>query len=394
MRTAYLDCASGISGDMMLGALVDAGVDLAPLNVAVESLGLPGCRLVAEDVKKCGFRATQITVTPEAEPPHRHLAQILAMIDRGKLTSGQKDIARRIFTRLGEAEAKVHGTTVEKVHFHEVGAADSIADIVGSAVAWDLLGVDRIVSSAVPTGSGKVKIAHGLCSVPAPAVAELLLGVPLAESSIQSELTTPTGAAILTTLVDSFGPLPSMTVTAIGCGAGQRDLQEQANLLRLFVGLADDSGGTEQVWVVETNLDDISGELIGYCVTRLWEAGALDVYNTAIQMKKNRPGVKLSVLCRAGDVETMEEILFQETTTLGIRRWPVSRSVLKRQAHQVSTEWGPVDGKIGWLADGRVRFAPEFESCRRVATERGVPLGRVYEEAQKAFDPSKLKSPE
>ena len=394
MRTAYLDCASGISGDMMLGALVDAGVDLAPLNLAVQSLGLPGCRLVAEEVKKSGFRATQITVAPETEPPHRHLGQILEMIDQGELTSRQKEIAQRIFTRLGEAEAKVHGTTVEAVHFHEVGAADSIADIVGSAVGWDLLGVDRVVSSAVPTGSGKVKIAHGLCSVPAPAVAELLLGVPLAESSIQSELTTPTGAAILTTLADSFGPLPSMTVTAIGCGAGQRDLREQANLLRLFVGLAADPGGAEQVWVVETNLDDVSGELIGYCVTRLWEAGALDVYNTAIQMKKNRPGVKLSVLCRAGDVDSVEGILFRETTTLGVRRWPVSRSVLKRQTHHVRTEWGFVDGKVGWLADGPARFSPEFESCRRVATEQGVPLRRVYEEAQKAFDPSKLKSPE
>jgi hypothetical protein len=399
MRTAYLDCASGISGDMMLGALVDAGVDLARLNAAVESLGLPGCRLVAEEVKKCGFRATQVTVAPETEPPHRHLGQILGMIDRGELTGAQKDLAQRIFTRLGEAEAKVHGTTVEKVHFHEVGAADSIADIVGSAVGWDLLGVDRVVASAVPTGSGKVKIAHGLCSVPAPAVAELLKGVPLAESNVQSELTTPTGAAILTTLARAFGPLPSMTVRTIGCGAGRRDLQEQANLLRLFVGETADPAvanpaGDEQVWVVETNLDDVSGELIGYCAARLWQAGALDVYNTAVQMKKNRPGVKLSVLCRTDDVDAVQGILFEETTTLGIRRWPVGRSVLKRQAHQVRTEWGPVDGKVGWLADGAARFAPEFESCRRVAAERGVPLRRVYEEAQKAFDSSGLKSPE
>ena len=390
MRIAYLDCASGISGDMTLGALVDAGVDLAALNAAVGSLGLPGCRLVANEVKKRGFRAIQVTVESEPEHGHRHLHQIQAMIDRGSLTDRQKDLARRIFAKLAEAEAKVHGTALEKVHFHEVGAADSIADIVGAAVGWDLLGVDRIVASPIPTGTGKVRIAHGECSIPAPATAELLRGIPVAESSVPHELTTPTGAAILATLVHAFGPLPSMTIERIGCGAGQRDLDEQPNLLRLLVGTAADAGDGEQVWVIETNLDDISGELIGYCTGRLWDAGALDVFTTAIQMKKNRPGVKLSVLCEAAAIQAVEAILFEETTTLGVRRWPVSRSVLARRAHSVQTIWGPVEGKVGWLAGVPRGFAPEFEACRRIAAEHNVPLRTVYDAAQRAFDPRQV----
>jgi uncharacterized protein (TIGR00299 family) protein len=393
-KTAYLDCASGISGDMTLGALVDAGVDFAALDGAIRSLGLPGCHLVAEETRKLGFRAKQVTVRYEPEHVHRHLADILALIDRGQLSGRQKALARDIFTRLAEAEAKVHGTSIEKVHFHEVGAADSIADIVGAAVGWDLLGADRIVASAVPTGTGTVQIAHGTCSIPAPATAELLRGIPLAETTIRAELTTPTGAAILATVVDAFGPLPAMKVERIGYGAGSRDLPQQPNLLRLLVGkrvAPEDGDDRQRVWVLETNLDDISAEMIGYCITRLWEAGALDVYTTAIQMKKNRPGVKLSVLCRVEDVEAMEDVLFTETTTLGVRRWQLSRHVLARRPHSVQTPWGPVEGKVGWPRDDAPRFAAEFESCRRIAAEHNVPLRTVYEAAQKAFDPEELK---
>lgn len=385
MRIAYLDCASGISGDMMLAALVDAGVELAALNDAIASLGLVGCRLVGEQVKKRGFRATQIRVEYQPEHVHRHLHHILAMIDGSKLTQPQKDLARRIFSRLAEAEAKVHGTTIEKVHFHEVGAADSIADIVGSAVGWNLLQVERIVASPVPTGCGKIRIAHGECSVPAPATAELLVGIPLAESSVPFELTTPTGAAILATLVQSFGPVPAMKIERIGYGAGQRELETQPNLLRMLLGETTQAPLADQVWVLETNLDDVSGEVVGYCTTRLLDAGALDVYTTAIQMKKNRPAVKLTVLCPAEDVDRLEAILFEETTTLGVRRWPADRHVLNRRPHQVQTPWGPVDGKIGWTAGGPQRFAPEFESCRRIAEERHLPLRTVLEGALKAF---------
>jgi pyridinium-3,5-bisthiocarboxylic acid mononucleotide nickel chelatase len=390
---AYLDCSSGISGDMTLAALVDAGVPLDALNEAVGSLGLPGCRLRADEVKKNGFRATQIVVEYQPEHAHRHLHQILVMIDAGQLTQRQKDMAGRIFTRLAEAEAKVHGVSIEKVHFHEVGAADSIADIVGAAVGLDLLGVDRIVASPVPTGMGRIRIAHGEMSVPAPATAELLHGIPLAESSIEAELTTPTGAAILATLADSFGPLPAMKIQRIGYGAGQKSFAERPNILRLLVGEAVGPAAeqSDHVCVLETNLDDTSGELIGYCTGRLWETGALDVFTTAIQMKKNRPGVTLTVLCRPADTAAVEDILFRETTTLGVRRWTAARTVLRRQPHSVNTPWGQIEGKVGWLRDGPPRFAPEFESCRRVAEEQRVPLREVYEAAQKAFDAKGLE---
>lgn len=388
MKIAYLDCASGISGDMMLGTLVDLGVGLDQLNEQIASLGLPGCRLLAEEVKKKGFRATQVRVEYQPEHVHRHLHHILHMIDGSRLTARQMELATRIFRRLAEAEAKVHGTTVEKVHFHEVGAADSIADIVGSAVGWDLLGVERLVASPVPVGGGKVHIAHGEVSVPAPATAELLRGVPLAASAVQMELTTPTGAAIVTTLAESFGPLPAMRLERIGCGAGQRDLEEQPNLLRLMLGQSDQPADIEQIWVAETNLDDTSGEMIGYCTSRLWEADVLDVYTTAIQMKKNRPAVILSVLCREEQLPQVSAILFAETTTLGVRQWPVRRQVLRRQPHQVPTPWGTVDGKVAWLAGDGPRFSPEYEACRHIAEQHKVPLRAVYEAAQQAFDPT------
>jgi pyridinium-3,5-bisthiocarboxylic acid mononucleotide nickel chelatase len=385
MKIAYLDCASGISGDMTLGALVDAGVDLETLNAGIATLGIPGVRLAATTVKKKGFRATQITVEHEPEHKHRHLHHITAMIDASAITPRQKELAHRIFRRLAEAEAKVHNSTIEKVHFHEVGAVDSIADIVGAAIGWDLLGVDRVVASNVPTGTGFIQIAHGRCSIPAPATAELLKGVPLAESQVQCELTTPTGAAILATLVSSYGPVPAMTIEKIGYGAGQKDLEEQANLLRLLVGQAASESNSEPLWVLETNLDDASGELVGHTIARLWEAGALDVYTTAIQMKKNRPGVKLSVLAAADHAAALEAILFQETTTLGVRRFKVDRNRLRREPHQVETEWGAVVGVLAWLDAGTARFSPEYEACRRIAEARKVPLRVIYEAAQAAY---------
>lgn len=384
MKIAYLDCFSGVSGDMLLGALVDAGVDLGVLQAGIDSLGLPSCRLRAEEVKKLGFRALKVHVDHEPEHKHRHLHHITALIDGSTLSPRQKELAKRIFTRLGEAEAKVHGTAIEKVHFHEVGAVDSIADIVGGAIGLDTLGLDRIVVSPIPTGQGSVKIAHGLVSIPAPATAELLQGVPLAASAVSAELTTPTGAAIVTTVADEFGPLPSMTIRTIGYGAGTRELAEQPNLVRLMLGETDEALTSDQIWVLETNLDDTSGEVIGYTAGLLMEAGALDVYSVPIQMKKNRPGVLLSVLCQAAAIAKLEKIVFRETTTLGIRRWPVSRHKLQRQAHEVPTPWGPIAGKLAWF-EGTVSFSPEYESCRAAAAAHSVPLKDVYEAARKAF---------
>src|SRR5438046_144095 len=386
MKTAYLDGLSGISGDMTLGALVDCGIELTTIQAGIDSLSFPNSRMTSEELKRHGFRAIKVKVEHEPEHAHRHLHHITEKIDASSvLTAPQKDLAKRIFTCIGEAEAKVHGTTIRKVHFHEVGAVDSIADIVGSAVGLSLLGVDRIVCSPVPTGTGHIEIEHGRVSVPAPATAEILKGVPLAGSSVPFELTTPTGAAIVKTVADEYGPLPPMTIQTIGFGAGDRDLKEQPNVLRLILGAAASEAASDQVWVLETNLDDISGEIIGHCTTKLFEAGALDVYTTSIQMKKNRPGVLLSILAPADLVAKLEKIIFRETSTLGIRRWQACRHKLERRPHTVETPLGPIEGKLAVLPDGGVSFSPEFEACRRIAGEKNVPLKDVYEAALRAF---------
>lgn len=384
MRIAYFDCFSGISGDMTLGALADAGVDPRAIIAAVASLNLP-VELSFETVRRGEFRANHARVVCQPEHAHRRLSQIEALIDESILTPPQNELARRIFTRLGEAEAKVHGTDLEDVHFHEVGAADSIVDIVGSAVGLDLLGVERIEASAVPPGKGTVVAAHGRMSLPAPGTAELLKGIPLAESTVSMELTTPTGAAILATVAEAFGPLPAMTIETIGLGAGTKNLPSQANVLRLFVGTVDVPGSSDRIWVLETNLDDLPGEVVGHATTLLMGAGALDTFLTPIQMKKNRPGVMLTVLCQRGQIPTLEEIIFRETTTLGIRRYEVGRHKLRRQAAEVETPLGTVKGKLGWL-DGRPpTFSPEYEDCARVATAQNVPLREVYHAAQAAY---------
>ncbi|QDU91660.1 hypothetical protein Pla175_50900 [Pirellulimonas nuda] len=389
MRIAYLDCASGISGDMTLGALVDAGVELPAIQAGIDSLGLPSCRLVASEVKKRGFRATQIVVEHEPEHAHRHLHHITKMIDGSTLTAPQRELATAIFTRLAEAEAKVHGSTIEKVHFHEVGAVDSIADIVGAAIGWDLLQVEKIYASPIPTGTGFVQIAHGRCSIPAPATAELLRGVPLADFAAEGELTTPTGAAIVAALVDRFGPLPAMHIESIGYGAGQKDF-DHPNLLRLVVGETtspdpDAVALCDTIVLLETNLDDLPAEQLGYCIERLWEAGALDVATTAIGMKKGRPGVQLAVQAAPTDAEALARIVFRETTALGLRRQVVQREVLPREKGTAQTPWGEVRGTVALLPDGTRRFAPEYEDCKALAAGAGQPLEAVYLAARAAF---------
>ncbi len=384
MRIGYFDCFSGISGDMTLGALVDAGVDPGAIQRAIASLGLPA-KLTFETVRRGGFRATYARVEAAPEHVHRHMHHIEAIIDRSVLTPRQKELGRRIFLRLGEAEAAVHGTELAKIHFHEVGAVDSIVDILGAAVGLDLLGVDRFEASPIPPGRGWVKAAHGKMPLPAPATAELLKGVPLASSDVEMELTTPTGAAIVTTVAESFGPLPALTVESIGLGAGTRDLTGQANILRLFVGVLSLPADGDRVWMLETNLDDLPGEIVGYTTAQLMTAGALDAFVTPVQMKKNRPGVMVSVLCDESRIAEMEEILFRETTTLGVRRYPVSRHKLRRQATEVQTRFGPLKGKLGWIEGRPPTFSPEHDDCARVATSHGVPLREVYDAAHAAY---------
>jgi uncharacterized protein (TIGR00299 family) protein len=386
LRGLHFDCFSGISGDMTLAALLDAGVDAESVRDGLASLELP-IRLETAKVRKGGFAATQITIDAPEESVHRHLPDVEEILNRSRLTPSQRELALRIFRRLAEAEARVHGLPLDKVHFHEVGALDSIADIAGVAIALDLLGAQRITSRSVPLGCGTVKCAHGLMPIPAPGTAALLQGVPLAPSTIKGELTTPTGAAILTTVVQEWTEQPVMTIERIGHGAGQRDFLEQPNLLRVFVGeVAAPVNPTEsdRVWMLETNLDDVPAEVIGYCFDRLFAAGALDVFCTPIQMKKNRPGVLLSVLAPDSALPFLEAILFRETETFGIRRYPVERSKLQREELTVQTPWGPIRGKRGWR-EGVTVFTPEYEDCARLARQHGIALREVYTVVRRMF---------
>jgi uncharacterized protein (TIGR00299 family) protein len=386
VRVAHFDCFSGISGDMVLGAVIDAGVPADTIRTALDSLGLP-IKLEVERVKRCGFDATKATVEAADQEDYRFLPDVEAILAKGAITPRQRELAAAIFRKVAVAESTVHGMPLERVHFHEVGALDSIADIVGAAVGLDALGVETFTSSPVPTGTGTVKCAHGIMPVPTPGTAELLKGVPLAPSTIKAELTTPTGAAILTAVVSAYTAAPAMTIERIGHGAGTKDFLEQPNLLRLFVGTTAASPGlmpgadqaeTDTVVVLETNLDDASPELIGYCTERLFAAGALDVFAVPVQMKKNRPGVLLSVIAEPGQESELEAVLFRETATFGVRRHTAARSKLRREAVTVETRWGPVKAKRGWRSDGFEVITPEFEDCARIAREHAVPLREVY----------------
>lgn len=383
MRVAHFDCFNGISGDMVLGAVLDAGVPPEPIRDALASLGLP-IALSVERVKRCGFTATKATVHAPDQDDYRFLSDIEALLAKAAITPRQRERAAEIFRRLARAEAAAHGLPLERVHFHEVGALDSIADVLGAAVGLDLLGVERFTSSPVPTGTGTVKAAHGVMPVPTPGTLELLKGVPLAPSAIESELTTPTGAAILTSVVSGFTPTPAMAVERVGCGAGTKDFLDRPNILRLWLGTAADGpevpAGPESdtVVVLETNLDDVSPELIGYCTERLFQAGALDVFAVPVYMKKQRPGVLLSVIGEPDRVPELEAILFAETATFGIRRRRAERTRLRREAVTVDTPWGPVRAKRGWRSDGFTVLTPEYDDCCRVARQHGVPLREVY----------------
>ena len=391
VRVAHFDCFSGISGDMVLGAVIDAGVPVDSIRAALASLGLP-ITLEVERVIRCGFAATKATVVAADQEDYRFLPDVEAILAEGSLSPRQRDLALAIFRKLAAAEAAVHGMPLERVHFHEVGALDSIADIVGAAVGLDLLGVDRFTSSPVPTGTGTVKAAHGLMPVPTPGTLELLKGVPLAASKVEFELTTPTGAAILTSVVSEYTESPVMTVDRIGHGAGTKDFLDRPNILRLLVGetqqerRAVPSPEHDTITVLETNLDDVAPEIIGYCTERLFAAGALDVFTVQGQMKKGRPGFLLSVICEPGKVNDLEAILFRETGTFGIRRHAAGRSKLQRETSSIQTPWGPVKVKRGWRADGFEIITPEYEDCARIAREQNVPLRTVYQAVSRAAE--------
>ncbi|MFQ5490764.1 MAG: nickel pincer cofactor biosynthesis protein LarC [Phycisphaerae bacterium] len=387
MTLAYFDCFSGAAGDMILGALIDAGADLNALQQQVSALGIAGCELSAEKVVKQGISATQATVHDRAgdRQPHRHLSDVQKIIESAPLSHSVKQKALSVFQRLAQAEATVHGTSIEKVHFHEVGAVDAIADICGTMIALESLNVDRVLCSPIPTGSGTVTCDHGILPIPAPATANLLTGVPLADCDEPGELTTPTGAAIFTTLAESFGPPPAMTITSIGYGAGTRDNPNRPNVLRVLLGKSADPAGQDAITVLETNLDDASPQILGHCVEALLAAGALDAYTTPIYMKKSRPGVMLTALANPHQADELERLIFAETPTLGIRRYTAARAVARRRIDKVRTRFGEIGVKVGHSPGGARTASPEYQDCRVAARQHQVPLRVVQGEAVRAW---------
>jgi len=383
----YLDCFSGISGDMLLGALVDAGLPLEELRSDLSRLPLSGYEVTAERVKKGAICGTKVHVTAEETSTHRGLHDILAIIGEAELPAPVGRNAELTFQRLAEAEARVHGEPVEKIHFHEVGAVDAIVDIVGAFCGLHRLGITEVYGSPLPLGGGWVNTAHGRLPVPAPATAELLKEVPTYGGPVEAELVTPTGAAIVSTVCRSFGPMPPMKAQKIGWGAGHLDFPHP-NLLRVFVGEPATKLPEQHVVVIETNLDNMNPELFGHLMERLFEAGALDVFYTPIMMKKSRPATLISVLAEPTLVDELSGILFRETTTLGIRLREVARRCLDREWQEVETEYGRVRVKMGRMGSEVITAAPEYEDCSRLAREQGVPAKAVYEAARAAFKPA------
>lgn len=388
MKTLYFDCFAGASGDMILGALVGVGVDPRHLIEQLAGLGVNGYEIDFEQADRSGISATYARVRTRHEHAHRHLGDILKIIYDSRLSQSVKDRAARIFSRLAEAEARVHNLPVERIHFHEVGALDAIIDVVGACIGFELLAVERFVSSPLHVGSGMVEMAHGRFPVPPPAVAELLKNAPVYSTDIKGELLTPTGAAIISTLVESYGPLPAMTIINTGYGAGTREYENFPNVLRLLIGetQASDRPTDERLLMIETNIDDMSPQVFGYVMERALDAGALDCFFTPVQMKKNRPGVLVQILCRPEDRDSMCDLLFAETTTLGVRSYEVERRALSRETIRVETPYGPIDVKVARINGSNISGMPEYEQCRAAAERGGVALRTVEAAALDAFN--------
>ena len=374
LKTAYLDCSSGISGDMLLGALVDAGASLKDIEKELGKLKLKGYRLAKKRVKRAGLSAMKVDVELTAKQSPKQFNDIKAVINKSTLLPDIKTNALNVFKMLFDAEARAHGSRRDRVHLHELGAVDCLIDIVGTLVALKRLGIEDVFSSPVNVGCGTVKTSHGLLPVPAPATAEILKGVPV-YSSGEGELTTPTGAALLKDISLGFGWMPAMTLRTVGTGAGSKNLKDRPNVLRIFIGEAASKEG--DTVVLETNIDDMDPRIYEYVLERLLKKGALDVYLTQVVMKKGRPGVKLTVLCDEAKRNALEEIIFRETTTLGIRRYRVQRSVLEREIRKFDTEFGPVRIKNARLGGKLLRSEPEYEDCKKAAKKSGVPLAEV-----------------
>lgn len=385
MKIAYFDCIAGASGDMVLGALLDAGLPEANLRQRLAALRLHDFELDCQRVAKHGFSATRVEVRVADQVPARHLPDILRIVTESDLEPGIKERATAVFQRLAEVEAGIHGLPLEQVHLHELGGVDTIVDVVGVLAGLEALGIQRVCASPLPLGRGFVQGAHGSIPLPAPATLALLKGVPVTGSTLDVELVTPTGAALLTALAEDFGPIPAMTLEAVGYGAGARDLPIP-NLLRVLIGqqAMPLEATTETLVVLETNLDDLNPEFYDHVMGHLLGAGALDVVLVPAQMKKNRPATLLQVLSRPADANQLTAILFAETSTLGVRRYQVERHCLARSFQKVETKYGPVQVKVARWADG-LKIKPEYEDCRRLAEAHQVPLAEIYRAVERAI---------
>jgi len=388
MKIAYFDCFAGASGDMILGALVDAGLDINELKSELAKLHLDHYDLKAQKVVKKGIGGSQVHVIIDEHHHghhHRHLADIEAIINASDLETSVKKSGLKVFNRLARAEACVHRTSVDTVHFHEVGAMDAILDVMGAVAGIHALGIDKVMCSPLHLGSGTVACAHGILPVPAPATAELVKGKPVYASSVEGELLTPTGAAILTTLAADFGPLPAMALETIGYGAGTSD-PALPNLLRVMIGRAAEGikdCNMEQVAVLETNIDDMNPQIYEYIITKVLQMGALDIYITPVQMKKNRTGMLVTLVCALEKIGQFADFLLRETTTIGLRWRPENRLKAWRRIESMETPYGRINFKIAKIGNETINVAPEYEDCLRAALERKVPLKQVMAEANK-----------
>ena len=386
MKTLYFDLIGGASGDMILGALLDTGLSIDTLRNLLEALNLSEFTIQAEKVDKNGFSATKVDIRVKKQPPERHLDEIKTVIQNSSLPKSIQTRALLIFERIAETEAAIHNKTIDQVHLHELGGTDTIIDVVGTLLALDHLGISSVYASPVPLGKGFVEGAHGQIPLPSPATIALLKEVPVYGKEIESELVTPTGAALLAELVDGFGPAPPMILENVGYGAGGRDLPIP-NLLRVLIGEISQFGKTtlDHLAILETNLDDLNPEIYPYVVESLFEGGALDVTLTPIHMKKNRPGTQIQVLCEPVDVDAMRLILFRETTTLGIKQYFIERYALPRTIREIETPYGKVRVKIAELSPELKKISPEYEDCRKLAIEKGIPITSVYQETIRSY---------
>lgn len=385
MKTAYFDCIAGASGDMLLGALIDVGLPAATLESELKKLHIDDFHLHVGKVMKNCFAATKVDVHVHDHTPERHLKDIREVVEKSHVSDRVKERAIRVFTRICEEEAAIHNMSVDSVHLHEVGGVDAIVDVVGVLAGIDLLGIERVHVSPLPVGRGFIKGAHGQIPLPAPATLGLLKGVPIVGSPIDVEFVTPTGAALLTELADTWGPIPAMTLQQVGYGAGTRDL-EIPNVLRLLIGKTSGSGAwnTETITVLETHLDNDRGETVGHACRKLMAEGALDVVSIPAQTKKDRPAQVVKVLAKPEDADRLEKILFEETSTLGIRRSETRRDALERSFDTVETKYGPISVKLAKLPNGQLRVTPEYEDCRKAAEAHNVSLHAVTHEAEHA----------